>query len=158
MREAKKLLQDTVPAAWIDYNGHMNDAEYSRAFSQGVDAFMTLIGLTEDFRDQEQYTVYTLEAHICYLDEMKQDEPFDVRLQILDYDAKRAHVFFELFGDNDKRAATGEQMLMGMDQTTGRPAPFPETVFTKLEELAEEHTPAEKPQEAGRVIGIRHKK
>lgn len=158
MGEAKMLIQDTVPEAWIDYNGHMNDAEYVRAFSWGVDRFMKLIGITEDFREKHKYTIYTMENHVCYLDEMKLREPFEVHMQILDYDAKRAHMFYELFGDNGKRAATCEQMLMGIDQEAGKAAPFPEAIFSRLEEIAENHTPAEKPKEAGRVIGIRRKK
>ncbi|GAA0591744.1 thioesterase family protein [Virgibacillus siamensis] len=154
----KFILSDNVRADWIDYNGHMNDAEYVRAFSWGVDAFMDAIGLTEDFRDSHQYTMFTLENHICYLDEMKLGERFEIHLSLLDYDAKRAHVFFELYGEEGKRAAASEQMLMGIDQTSGRPAPFPEDVFASLKELAAQHTPAEKPKEAGRVIGIRSKK
>ncbi|MFD1360886.1 thioesterase family protein [Lentibacillus salinarum] len=158
MGEAKVIIQDTVPEAWIDYNGHMNDAEYVRAFSWGVDRFMTLIGITDDFRKAYQYTIYTMETHVCYLDEMKLGEPLEVHMQILDYDAKRAHVFYELFGENGKRAATSEQMLMGIDQSAGKAAPFPDNIFAQLTELAKNHTPTEKPKEAGRVIGIRRKK
>lgn len=158
MTNAKILLSDKVPAAWIDYNGHMNDAEYSRAFSLGVDAFMQAIGLTEAVRTEQAYTLYTLEAHTCYLDEMSEGEPFDVRLQLLDYDAKRTHVFFELYGQDAKRAATSEQMLMGIDQHSGRPTPFPEPIATRVKAVSEKHTPHETPYEAGRVIGIRKKK
>lgn len=155
MSNAKVIIQHEVPEEWIDYNGHMNDAEYFRAFSWGVDHFMKLIGMTDEFREQHKYTIYTMEAHVCYLDEMKLGEPFEVHMQMIDYDAKRTHVFYELFGDNGKRAATSEQMLMGVDQKSGRAAPFPEDVFAKVQALAENHTPAEKPKEAGRVIGIK---
>ncbi|MFD2760251.1 thioesterase family protein [Lentibacillus juripiscarius] len=158
MSNAKVIIQHEVPEEWIDYNGHMNDAEYVRAFSWGVDQFMKMIGITDEFRNEHKYTIYTMESHVCYLDEMKLGEPFEVHMQIIDYDAKRAHVFYELFGENGKRAATSEQMLMGVDQESGRAAPFPDDVFGKVEELAESHSPAEKPKEAGRVIGIRRKK
>ncbi|GGB38408.1 thioesterase [Virgibacillus dakarensis] len=154
----KVIIEDHVRKEWIDYNGHMNDAEYVRAFSWGVDRFMKLIGIEDIFREEQNYTMFTLESHVCYLAEMKLDEPFEVQLQMLDYDAKRAHVFFELYGEGGKRAATSEQMLMGMDQTSGRPAPFPDEVFAKVKELADSYTPKEKPKEAGRVIGIRRKK
>ncbi|TDQ40870.1 thioesterase family protein [Aureibacillus halotolerans] len=157
MSEGKKILQHNVPEEWIDFNGHMNDAEYVRAFSWGTDALMEFIGMTADFRDQQQYTMYTLENHVVYLDEMKLNEAFEVHIHLLDYDAKRLHVFFELYGENNKRAATSEQMLMGIDQSTGRPAPFPESVYSKVQALAEQYTPAEKPKEAGRVIGIKRK-
>lgn len=158
MSDAKVILKDQVRKEWIDYNGHMNDADYVRAFSWGVDCFMNVIGIDESFRNEKQYTMFTLENHICYLDEMKLDEPFEVHLQMLDYDEKRTHVFFELYGEDGKRAATSEQMLMGIDQSSGRPAPFAEEVFAKVKEIAEQHTPAEKPKEAGRVIGIKKKK
>lgn len=158
MSETKVILKHTVPEAWIDYNGHMNDAEYVRAFSWAVDAFMQHIGITEEFRDQNNYTMYTLETHVIYLDEMILDEAFEVRMSILDYDAKRVHAFFELYGEGNKRAAVSEQMLMGMDQSLGRPAPFPDDVFSHIQAIAENHTPSEKPEEAGRVIGIRRKK
>ncbi|MGP4106297.1 thioesterase family protein [Virgibacillus sp. L01] len=158
MGEAKVIINDQVREDWIDYNGHMNDAEYVRAFSWGVDRFMKLVGITDDFRENNHYTVFTMENHVCYLAEMKLGEPFEVHLQMLDYDEKRAHVFYELYGENGKRAATSEQMLMGIDQTSGRPAPFPDDIFAKVKDLAANHTPVEKPKEAGRVIGIRSKK
>lgn len=158
MNEPKSIIQNKVPKEWIDYNGHMNDAEYVRAFSWGVDSFMDDIGLTEDFRDKQQYTMFTLENHVCYLDEMKLGEPFEVQLYMIDYDAKRTHLFFELYGENGKRAATSEQMLMGIDQSTGKASPFPEGMLANVKELAAKHTPTEKPKEVGRVIGIRKKK
>src|SRR5699024_3923315 len=157
MVEPKVIIQHRDPEELIDYNGHMNDAEYVRAFSWGVDHFMKLIGLNEDFRERSQYTIYTMETHVCYLDEMKLGEPFEVHMQILDYDPKRVHAFYELFGENGKRAATSEQMLMGIDQSAGRAAQFPEEIFANIQQLAAHHSPDEKPKEAGRVIGIKRK-
>ncbi|MFC3041188.1 thioesterase family protein [Virgibacillus xinjiangensis] len=158
MSETKVILEDKVRQEWVDYNGHMNDAEYVRVFSWGVDRFMKLIGITDEFREENHYTIYTMETHVCYLNELKEGEPIEVHLQMLDYDAKRAHVFFELYGPEGRRAATSEQMLMGIDQSTGRPGPFPEEIFIQVEELGASYKPSEKPDEAGRVIGIRRKK
>lgn len=151
----KQLIQGTVPKEWIDYNGHMNDAEYARAFSMSVEALMEQIGITEKFREQRQYTIYTLESHICYLDEMKLDEPFEIDMQIIDYDEKRIHVFYELYGENKKRAATSEQMLIGIDETEGKVRPFPEEIYNQLKAMAENHTVEQKPKEVGRTIGIK---
>src|SRR5699024_12854225 len=83
----------------------------------------------------------------------KLGETFEVHMSLLDSDSKRLHVFFELYGEDNKRAAVSEQMLMGMDQSTGRPAPFPNDVQAKVQEIADNHTPVEKPKEAGREIG-----
>ncbi|WP_087972072.1 thioesterase family protein [Oceanobacillus rekensis] len=158
MGNPKVIIQHEVPKDWIDYNGHMNDAEYVRAFSWGVDRLMKLIGITEEFREKNNYTIYTMESHVSYLDEMKLGEAFEIHLQIIDHDMKRLHVFFELFGENGKRAATSEQMLMGIDQSKGTAGAFPEAIYPKVEELAKNHTPDDKPKEVGRVIGIRRKK
>ncbi|WP_164667447.1 thioesterase family protein [Virgibacillus doumboii] len=158
MNKPKVIIEDKVREDWIDYNGHMNDAKYAKIFSWGVDRFMKLVGITDDFRENSHYTVFTMENHICYLAEMKLGKPFEVHLQMIDYDEKRAHVFYELYGKDGKRAATSEQMLMGMDQTTGRPAPFPENIVAGVKELAANHTLGEMPDEVGRVIGIRRKR
>ncbi|MEN1966627.1 thioesterase family protein [Lentibacillus sp. N15] len=155
MGEPTILIKDKVPKDWIDYNGHMNDAAYARAFSWSVDRFMKWIGITDDFREQTQYTIFTMENHICYLDEMNYGESFEIHMQVIDYDDKRVHLFYELIGENKKYAATCEQMLMGIDQTAGKAAPFPDAIFTRVKELAKQHTLEEKPKIVGRVIGIR---
>lgn len=157
MGNPKVIIQHEVPEEWIDYNGHMNDAEYVRAFSWGVDRLMKLIGITDEFREKSNYTIYTMESHVCYLDEMKLGESFEVHMQLIDYDEKRLHVFYELFGEKGKRAATSEQMLMGIDQSEGRSAPFPEAIYNHVEDLAKKHSPEDTPKEVGRVIGIRRK-
>ncbi|MGX9932929.1 thioesterase family protein [Virgibacillus salarius] len=152
------ILQDSVREEWIDYNGHMNDAEYVRVFSRAVDKLMYTIGLTEEVRNQENYTLFTLETHVCYLAEMNVAEPIEVSFQMLDYDNKRVHAFFELYGEDGKRAATSEQLLMGIDHSTGKSAPFPTAILSNVDEIADSCMPEEKPKEAGRVIGIRRKK
>ncbi|KAB7706513.1 thioesterase [Bacillus aerolatus] len=157
MTNTLTVLKDRVRKEWLDYNGHMNDAEYVRAFSWAVDGFMDEIGITETFRSETQYTIFTLENHVCYLAEMTPDEPLEVTAQIIDWDEKRVHLFFELYGDDGKRAATSEQMIMGMDQQSGRPAPFPDEIFQKVDSLAKEHTSLPAPKEVGRVIGIKKK-
>lgn len=151
------LMKEHVRPEWVDYNGHMNDAEYSRVFSIAVDRLMNEIGIDENFRNREKYSIYTLETHLCYLAEALVDEPLQVTVQLLDHDSKRLHVFFVMENNEGKRLATSEQMLMGMDMKEGRPAPFPSTIESKVAEIAkaQENYPA--PDEAGRKIGIRKK-
>lgn len=158
MTAGEIIIEDKVRKEWIDYNVHMNDAEYVRVFSWGVDRFMKLIGIDDEFREEESYSLFTMETHVCYLAEMKLNESFAVHLQILDYDEKRAHVFYELYGEDGKRAATSEQMLMGIDLVYKKATSFPNEIYAKVKKLAENCTPEMKPKEAGRVIGIRNKK
>src|SRR5699024_8516819 len=65
----KEIYKFSVKHEWIDYNGHMNDGEYAKVFSLAVDEWMKQIGLGADFRNNEQYTLFTLEMHLNYLKE-----------------------------------------------------------------------------------------
>lgn len=151
------LLTVTVGTDWIDYNGHMNDSAYAVVFSKAVDQLMIDLGIDEAFRQQTNYSIYTLETHLCYLQEAHRRQSLEVDIRLLDYDSKRIHVFFTMKNDKGERLATSEQMLMGMDLSEGRPAPFPSEINQILNELEQSQKGMEPPKEAGRKIGIRRK-
>src|SRR5699024_9620863 len=129
----KEIFSSKVKNDWVDYNGHMNDSAYAKVFSTAVDHWMNQIGITKEFRESENLTI---------------------KLQLLDYDEKRAHIFFVMSNLNDERIATSEQMLMGMDTDSGRPAPFPELIMNNIEKIANDQKYLDQPKEAGRTIGI----
>lgn len=156
--QADFLFEDYVHSEWVDYNGHMNDAEYARVFSMAVEALMNNLGIDADFRDQHQYSIYTLETHLSYLAELKNGQYFRVTVQLLDYDAKRLHVFFTMEDEKGMRVATSEQMLMGMDMAQGKPDSFPLPIEKEVKKLAKVSEGKEIPAEVGRVIGIRRRK
>lgn len=151
------LLKEHVRPEWVDYNGHMNDAEYSHVFSIAVDRLMNEIGIDENQRVQQHYSIFTLETHLCYLAEAHEGELLNVTMQLLDSDAKRLHVFFVMENSDGKSLATSEQMLMGMDMQEGRPAPFPSVVESKVAAITKDHQDYPVPDQAGRKIGIRKK-
>ena len=61
----------SVLPEWIDYNGHMNVAYYVLVFDQSLDELLDEIELTRDYRAQSGNTVYVLETHVSYLQEVK---------------------------------------------------------------------------------------
>ncbi|SFF57118.1 acyl-CoA thioester hydrolase [Halobacillus alkaliphilus] len=66
------LYCKSVPAEWVDYNGYMNDAEYSRAFSLATDAFIEHIVLDEAARTMKNQAgdlVATLEEMLMGIDQ-----------------------------------------------------------------------------------------
>ncbi|WP_043532161.1 thioesterase family protein [Litchfieldella xinjiangensis] len=150
---AVHLMHTRVDPAWVDYNGHMNDAEYARVFSLGVEALMARIGLDESGRERERYTLYTLETHLCYRLGAYEGDRLTVSATLLDHDAKRMHVFFSLLNEAQQVIATSEQMLMGIDSQRGKPAPFPRAVSQQLMALPGCEK-ADWPEQAGRQIGI----
>lgn len=150
------ILTLRVASEWVDYNGHMNDAEYARVFSMAVDAFSDTIGLDEAGRREHGITLFTLETHLCYLAEAHEGEGLTVRIDVLDRDAKRLHVFFSLHNSSDRLIATSEQMLMAMGAESGRPTPLPEPLGHVVDGYRQME-PAAWPEQAGQRIGIRRR-
>ncbi|MGB8713516.1 MAG: thioesterase family protein [Onishia taeanensis] len=145
------LLELTVPREWVDYNGHMNDAEYARAFSLGVEALMERIGLDAAGRQRHGYTIYTLETHLCYRRAAHEHQALCIDVTLLERDAKRLHVLFTMQDTAGNLLASSEQMLMGIDSVNDRPAPFPNAVDAAIATLPQADT---WPELAGRRIGL----
>lgn len=153
---ALTCYRTTVRHEWVDYNGHMNDAAFAGVFSEATDALLEWLGLGAPSREEHGYTVFTLETHIRYLAQAYEAQPLAVEVRLVDHDAKRLHVLMTLREVNEGTAlATGELMLMGIDTTTERPAPFPDAVAGRVDELSRAHGYDEWPTDAGRAIGIR---
>lgn len=150
------LYRGRVLAEWIDYNHHMNVAYYMVAFDLGTDALLDHIGLDQDFRERQHCSVFTLEAHVNYLRELKLDDPIHCNLQLLDHDAKRIHYFQRMYhSEQGYLAATTELILLHVDMDTRRSAPLAEPVRQRLDALWQQQRHLPRPPQAGSVIGIR---
>ena len=56
-----ELYANTVPADWIDYNGHMNVAYYVLAFDQATDEFFDYLGIGNSYVEQHPRCPQVLE-------------------------------------------------------------------------------------------------
>ena len=145
----------TVLPQWVDYNGHLNDAYYMVVFSEATNALMVMIGLDEAGRRATGHTIYTLEAHINYLLEVKQDKAIEVHTQILGSDAKRLQIYQTMvLAGTDTLLAANEQMLLNVDMSGPRAAPFAPTVMAKVQMLTVAHRQLPRPEYAGRRIAL----
>ena len=89
---------------------------------------MDRVGLDAAYRQSTGCTLYTVEMHLHYLQEVKQSDTAVVTLRILGLDAKRIHAAFELLrAGHTEVAAAAEVMLLHVRQHEGtvRTAPFP---------------------------------
>ena len=145
----------TVLPQWVDYNGHLNDAYYMVVFSEATNALMGMIGLDEAGRKATGHSIYTLEAHINYLLEVKQDKAIEVQTQILGSDVKRLQIYQTmLLAGTDTLLAANEQMLLNVDMAGPRAAPFAPTVMAKVQVLTLAHRSLPRPKYAGRTIAL----
>lgn len=150
--------RSTVLSEWVDWNGHMNVAFYVTAFDQASGAFMRNMGLGRRYVEGKLGMTFVLEIHVTYDREMREGAPMRFTTQLLAHDAKRVHLYNEMFNaEQDYLAATSETILMNIDYTTRRSAPWPLPVAERLETLWQTHKDAPWPAKAGRVMGLAKK-
>jgi acyl-CoA thioester hydrolase len=152
---ALPCYHDTVRVEWVDYNGHLRDAFYMLIFSFATDALIDLIGLPDAVRKARTRSIYTLEAHLNYLHEIKEGAQVRVDMRVLAHDAKRLHLYLEMWsGRGDEPVAASEQMLLHVDTGGPRAAAFDPDVAVRVRALADAHAVLPTPRFAGRVIGL----
>ncbi|HEX5210950.1 MAG TPA: thioesterase family protein [Pseudolabrys sp.] len=138
---------------WIDYNGHLNVAYYNVLFDRAVDEVYELLGLGPSYLERTKHSTMVVEAHVRYLRELKLDDPVRVVVQLLDYDAKRIHLFEELrHATENWVSATSENMTLSVDMTSKKVAPFQGGVLQLLERMKTAHAGLPRPESAGRSV------
>jgi acyl-CoA thioester hydrolase len=122
---------------WIDYNGHLRDAYYLLAASYAIDELMDYLGLDAAYRARTHCTLYSLEMHVHFLNEIKSSDDLKVITSILDFDRKRIHAGSTFVCSRlANPAAMVDMMLMHVNQgAKPAAAPFPEIVTAKLSAL-----------------------
>jgi acyl-CoA thioester hydrolase len=138
---------------WIDYNGHLNVAYYNVLFDRAVDEVYELIGLGPSYLERTKHSTMVVEAHVRYLRELKLEDPVRVIVQLLDYDAKRIHVYEELrHATENWVSATSENMTLSVNMTSKKVAPFQGDVLQLLERMKTAHAELPRPEDAGRAV------
>ena len=141
----------TVPAEWIDYNGHMMDAYYFLAFTEATEAFLDHVGLGAAYQARTGGGIYTAESHLCFVSGLAQGADVRYWTQLLGHDEKRMHVFHRLTSAGNL-AATCE--LMFLHVSDGRVRPMPPEQAAAVAALAAGHAALLYPDRAGRHIAM----
>ena len=141
----------TVPAEWIDYNGHMMDAYYFLAFTEATEAFLDHVGLGAAYRAATGAGLYTAESHLCFLAGVTEGAGLSYRTQLLGHDAKRLHVFHQMTAAGTL-AATCELMFLHVSHQ--HVTPMPPEAASALGVLAAGQATLPRPERAGRRIAM----
>src|SRR3954453_24022604 len=152
------IHRSTVLPEWVDWNGHMNVAFYVLAFDQASGAFMRNMGLGRPYVDGKHGMTFVLETHVTYDREMRGGAPMRFTTQLLDRDAKRVHLFHEMYhGEQGYLAATNETIVMNIHSASRGSAPWPPQAAERLEAVWDTHKLLPRPAKAGRVMGLKKK-
>jgi acyl-CoA thioester hydrolase len=136
-----QLYRTPVRPEWIDYNGHMHEAYYVLVFGNTTDAFLDLIGMDAAYRERTKTSLYTVEGHIAFIEEVPPDTGLRVATTIVAFDAKRVHLFHEMTRDSDgAQLATYELLALHVDQSGPRVTAMPAPIFDKVSAIGAGHS------------------
>ena len=116
------VWREPVQDAWIDYNGHLSEPYYVLVFGHGTDAVMEMVGLGPDYREANDASLYTVEAHVRYLDERTSSS------WVIGATGKLLWIWHELWVDGRLRAT---EEVLGVHVAGGSSAPFPDDVAAR---------------------------
>ena len=138
------VWREPVQDAWIDYNGHLSEPYYVLVFGHATDNVMDLVGIDENHREANDASLYTVEAHVRYLDEVSAGAELEVRSEVIGATSKLLWIWHELWVDGRLRAT---EEVLGVHVVAGRAAPFPDEIAARARAAR-----VEPPPEAGGSI------
>lgn len=139
------VWREPVREEWIDYNGHLSEPYYVLVMGHATDAVMAAVGLGPEYQAAHDSSLYTVEAHVRYLDEVRGGTDLEVRSSVIGVAPKLLWLWHELWAD-DRLRATEE--VLGVHVTAGASSPLPEDVLAQARSAL-----VDPPEHAGRRIG-----
>lgn len=143
----------SVLPEWIDYNGHMNVGYYHLVFDIASEPFFEFLGFDQAFRREHAATTFGLEAHLNFLREVKVGHELRFEARLLDFDAKRVHVYQEMYhAAEGYLAASMESLSAHVSQATRRMTAMPGVLQERLAAIKAAHADLPRPWQIGHVI------
>ena len=106
------IYRTGISPAWIDYNGHLNDAYYVVVLSLATDAAMERVGIDAAYRASTHGTLYSVEMHMHWRQEVKAEDTLEIDVYVLGVDTKRLHLGYDVrVVGKTEVAATAEDPL-----------------------------------------------
>ena len=125
---------EAVRPEWIDYNGHLSEAYYVLVFGHASDAAMVALGMTPEYVVATRTSLFTLEAHVRYLDQIPPDAHLSVRSSVIGVTGKLLWLWHEMWSEERLRA-TEEALMVHVDTAAGRASPFPDDLRARADAL-----------------------
>ncbi len=134
------LYEVTIPANYLDENGHMNMRWYLAIFDDAGYPLVATFGLTADYHQQHGTGGFDLEHHLHYLNEVAIGDVVRIYARLVGRSAKRIHyLMFMVNVTQDKLAAIFECVNSFADLSVRRTAPYPPEISTRIDALLAQH-------------------
>ena len=154
---ATPLTSAAIPVRddWTDYNGHLNMAYYHVLFDSAMDVVLDAVGLGPEVAKATGQSIFTAQAQAHYLRELNAGDTVTVDTQLIAHDTKRLHYIQTMrHAANGWTAAISENLVLHVDLTTRRVAPFAPAVLARISALVAAHQALPLPAQVGRRVGL----
>lgn len=129
-----------APPEWEDGNGHVNVLHYYGFHMDAASQALAAMGWTEDYRERTGCSVFSVEQHIRFHDEVLVGHDVSAHFRLLDRNAKMIHAVSVLVNRTTMRVAnTVEVVEAHVDLRTRRASPFPPEMTGPLDRHLEAH-------------------
>ena len=135
------VYEEHLNTDWVDANGHLNEGYYLVPFANANWHCCNLLDVGEAYTQRTGCAFYTVESHLCYLQEIQAPALLRVTPIVLSVDEKRWHGGAVMMVDGVERA-TFETVAVHVDIRAGRTAPMPDDVRAKLRSNLAHQEPA----------------
>jgi acyl-CoA thioester hydrolase len=149
----------TVEGQWTDYNGHLNMAYYGVMFDRAADELFTALGCGADYIKRTNCSIFVLETHTSYANELKAGEEVRIESHIIGFDQKRVHFVQQMFrAESQYLACVLEIMSSHVDLTERRTSNFPLEILNRIDDMAKAHSSLPMLAQVGHLISLPDKK
>jgi acyl-CoA thioester hydrolase len=135
MSEPLCTWREPVLEEWIDYNGHLSEPYYVLVLGHATDEVMDTVGLGPEYRERTGCSLFTVEAHVRYLDQVGPGEQLEARSWVIGSTGKLLWIWHELWAAGRLRAT---EEILGVHVDTGSisghaaSTPFPSVVAARI--------------------------
>ena len=133
-------LDQPIPAAFEDINGHLNIRHYVGIASEGLDECLAEVGIPQTWPINAGQAVFSAEHHMTYYSELRTGDRCSVRVRLVGRSERAAHVVVYLLDDTHQKVSyVMEEIFLHVRMDDRRTSPWPEDVAALLDARIAEH-------------------
>jgi acyl-CoA thioester hydrolase len=130
----------TAPPAWEDQNGHVNVLAYYEFHMLASESAMQALGVDSDYRRRHGESVFSVEHHVSFFDEVLVGHDVSAHFLALDRTEKLMHAVSILVNRTTGKIANAVEFVEAhVDLATRRACPFQPGLAARMDALLDEH-------------------
>ncbi|GGF50683.1 hypothetical protein GCM10011519_25800 [Marmoricola endophyticus] len=132
--------EQTVPAEFIDQNGHMNIVHFFSLGSHGAWRRLQDLGMGEDYIERRGSSFFTVAHHIDYLSELREGQRLTVHSGVVERNDKAARsLALVLDPEHERLACALEVKVVHVSMETRRASTIPDDIAAALDTDVADH-------------------